>query len=72
MAPGGAIFIFERINNMQFTGTFKPHPKGFGFVQTVEGLGIFVAPKLAKRFFTSMWFKQRLSKPRMNDGAPRA
>lgn len=36
---------------MQFTGTFKPHPKGFGFVQTVEGLGIFVAPKLAKRFF---------------------
>lgn len=51
MAPGGAIFIFERINNMQFTGTFKPHPKGFGFVQTVEGLGIFVAPKLAKRFF---------------------
>ena len=36
---------------MQFTGTFKPHPKGFGFVQTVEGLGIFVAPKIAKRFF---------------------
>lgn len=50
MAPGGAIFIFERINNMQFTGTFKPHPKGFGFVQTA-GLGIFVVPKLAKRFF---------------------
>lgn len=36
---------------MQFTGTFKPHPKGFGFVQTTEGLGIFVAPKMAKRFF---------------------
>ena len=36
---------------MLFTGTFKPHPKGFGFVQTVEGLGIFVAPKIAKRFF---------------------
>lgn len=36
---------------MQFTGTFKPHPNGFGFVQTAEGLGIFVAPKMAKRFF---------------------
>lgn len=36
---------------MQFSGTFKPHPKGFGFVQAVEGPSIFVPPKLARRFF---------------------
>lgn len=36
---------------MQFTGTFKPHTKGFGFVQTVEGVSIFVPPKMARRFF---------------------
>ena len=35
-----------------FQGTFKAHPKGFGFLTADSGESIFIPPKLARKAFS--------------------